>query len=80
VTIDERLEFLLHSTEFLHANSQLLEATAARHDEQLAKVIKGMEITDHRFRELAATVSEIALAVPNHERRLGKLDGAPDAS
>ncbi len=80
MTIDERLEFLLQSTESLHANTQLLEATAATHTEQLAKVIKGMEITDHRFRELAATVSEIALALLSHERRLGKFDGAPDES
>ena len=36
MTIDERLEYLLQSTESLHGSCQELHATAARQSEQIA--------------------------------------------
>lgn len=35
MTIDERLEFLLHSTESLHASCEQLHATVAEHTRQM---------------------------------------------
>lgn len=35
MTIDERLEFLLHSTESLHASCEQLHATVAEHSRQM---------------------------------------------
>jgi prefoldin subunit 5 len=62
MNIDERLEFLLQSTESLHS-------TTLEHSAQIAKLTT-------RFEQVAETMSDLAIAVLNHERRLGKLGGA----
>jgi prefoldin subunit 5 len=62
MTIDERLEFLVQSTESLHS-------TTLEHSAQIAKLTT-------RFEQVAETMGDLAIAVLNHERRLGKLDGA----
>ncbi len=62
MTIDQRLEFLLQSTESLHA-------TTALHSEQIEKLTKKIDA-------IASLISDLSLSVLDHERRLGKLDGA----
>lgn len=49
-TIDERLEFLLHSTESLHASTQELHATARLHAEQLAEDAKKWRVLERVLR------------------------------
>ena len=61
MTIDERLEFLVRSTESLHATCQELHAAVAEHTRQLA-------IDAENIRRLA----NIAAA---HEDRLDGLEG-----
>jgi hypothetical protein len=69
MTIDERLEFLLQSTESLHATALEHSAQIFEHSAQIAKLTT-------RFEQVAETMGDLAIAVLNHERRLGKLDGA----
>jgi len=69
MTIDERLEFLLQSTESLHSTTLEHSAQIAEQSAQIAKLTT-------RFEQVAETMSDLAIAVLNHERRLGKLDGA----
>jgi hypothetical protein len=61
MTIDERLEFLMRSTESLHDSVQKLYATVAEHTRQL-------EIDAQNIRALA----NIAAA---HQQRLDDLEG-----
>ena len=61
MTIDQRLEFLLQSTESLHA-------TAQEHSLAIDKLTG-------KLNQIANTMSDLAIAVLQHERRLGKLDG-----
>ena len=61
MNIDERLEFLMRSTESLHASVQELHAVASEHTRQL-------EIDAQNIRSLA----NIAAA---HENRLDNLEG-----
>jgi uncharacterized coiled-coil protein SlyX len=69
MTIDERLEFLLQSTESLHSTTLEHSAQIAEHSAQIAKLTT-------RFELVAETMSDLAIAVLHHERRLGRLDGA----
>lgn len=48
MTIDERLEFLLQSTESLHASTQELHAAAAEHSRQIAAMEARQEARDVR--------------------------------
>lgn len=63
-TIDERLEFLLQSTESLHASTQELHATVSN----MAKV-QAKAYAEHE--ELFA---RLALIAENHEDRLNDLE------
>ena len=56
MTIDERLEFLLHSTESLHASCQQLHAAAAEHTRQ-------MEASDARQKAAEAKEARLRLAL-----------------
>lgn len=67
MTIDERLQFLLQSTESLHASTQELHATVARHDAQIADLIKAAK----QDGENIAALARIAQA---HEQRLSDLE------
>ena len=69
MTIDERLAFLLQSTESLHASAQELHATAARHSEQITEHTKQLQIDAENIRSLA----NIAAA---HENRIDNLEGS----
>ncbi len=78
MTIDERLVFLLQSTESLHSSLQELygsvqdlKAVVGRHDSQIEKLTV-------KFDQVAHTMGDLAIAVLNHEKRLGKLDGDGD--
>ena len=71
MTVDERLDSRLYSTESLHA-------TTALHFEQIEKLTANQGSPNHKLREIAATMSEIAFAVLRQEKRSGKLDGAAD--
>lgn len=68
MTIDERLEFLLQSTESLHASTQQLHATAATHTAQIAELVKAAK----QDGENIAALARIAAA---HEQRLTDLEG-----
>ena len=61
MTIEERLEFLLQSSESLHASCQELHATTQEHTRQL-------EIDAENIRKLA----EVAAS---HQQRLDDLEG-----
>ncbi len=67
MTIDERLEFLVRSTESLHASTQELHAVAAEHTRHLEEHTRQLEIDAQNIRSLA----NIAAA---HEHRLDNLE------
>lgn len=76
MTIDERLQFLLQSTESLHASTHELHATVARMSQtvdknttQIAELIKAAQ----QDGENIAALARIAQA---HEQRLSNLEGS----
>ena len=69
MTIDERLEFLVQSTESLHAHAQ----------EQSALLDKQMAIIDKHTEQLkidAENIRRLANIASAHERRLDDIEGA----
>ena len=68
MNIDERLEFLVRSTESLHASAQELHAIVAEHTRQLEQHTRQLEIDAQNIRSLAT----IAAA---HQDRLDNLEG-----
>ena len=75
MTVDERLEFLLRSSESLHATARLTTDQLADLARETADLTRKMADLTRKFDGMVGTMSDIALAVLNHERRLGKLDG-----
>ncbi len=78
MTVDERLVFLLQSTESLHSSLEELHGTVrdlkavvGRHDGQIEKLTV-------KFEQVADTLGDLAIAGLNHQKRLGKLDGGGD--
>lgn len=67
MTIDERLQFLLQSTESLHSNVQQLTASVAELRGSVAELRRVVEIDAENIRSLA----NIAAA---HQARLDDLD------
>ena len=67
-SIDERLAFLLTSTESLHASTQELHAIAIKHSEQLEQDGKHILAIAEMVRGLATTAEA-------HETRLDDLEG-----
>ena len=51
-SLDERLEFLLHSSESMHSNLQELHAIAAEHDRQIEALLKLTEQTERRWQRV----------------------------
>lgn len=72
-SIDERLAFLLTSTESLHASTQELHAIAIKHSEQLEQDGKHILAIAEMVRGLAATAEA-------HETRLDDLEGGEPKS
>jgi hypothetical protein len=68
MTIDERLEFLLRSTESLHATAQKLTATAQSHTKQIEEHTKQIEAD----RDAIHTLANIAAL---HQARIEGLEG-----
>jgi len=68
LTIDERLQLLLQSTESLHSTVQELSANAQRHDTQIAELIRVAQVDGENIRGLA-NIAE------RHQERLDALDG-----
>lgn len=67
MTIDERLQFLVQSTESLHASTQELHAIVAQHTRQIEAHTKQLEQDAELFRRLAN--------IPiSHEQRLDDLE------
>lgn len=64
--IDQRLQFLVQSTESLHASLQEVHASIQKHTEQL-------KLDGEHIRALAR-IAEI------HEHRITRLEGDPEAS
>ena len=64
MTIDERLEFLLHSTESLHSSLQELGVT-------VRELSKTVQADGENIRSLAR-IAEI------HERRISDIEGSSD--
>jgi uncharacterized protein (DUF2141 family) len=56
MTTDERLVFLLQSTESLHTSLQGLHAIVTRHDNQIEKLTV-------KFDQVANTLGDLAIAV-----------------
>jgi len=61
---DARLQFLLQSSESLHANLQELHAQIAERDKKV----------DARFDRLLTATETLLAVVQSHEKRLDKLD------
>ncbi len=74
MTLDERMEFLQRSIESHDAQIGDLVVSTQAQGKLLDKLIVEQQKTDHKFRELAATMSELAIAVLNH----GTSDGGGD--
>jgi hypothetical protein len=68
MTIDERLEFLLQSTESLHVSVQELHGVAAEHTKQIQQMLEKARLDNERFDWLA----RLATA---HEQRPDRLEG-----
>jgi hypothetical protein len=68
VTIDERLEFLLKSTESLHAQVHELYAVTQEHTKQL-------QMDAVHIRTIAEPVSGLTRIADAHEQRLSDLEG-----
>lgn len=68
MTIDERLQFLLQSTESLHASMQELHATVVKHTEQIDKHTEQLKLDGEHIRALVR-IAEI------HGQRLTDLEG-----
>ena len=51
-SLDERLEFLLHSSESLHSNLQELHAVASEHDRQIEALVKLTEQNERRWQRV----------------------------
>jgi ABC-type transporter Mla subunit MlaD len=71
MTIDERIEFLLQSTESLHANMQELHGTVAALGSTVDKLHQAVAQDAENIRALAR-VAEL-----HHERLLRLEDGPP---
>ena len=63
MTVDERLEFLLKSTESLHS-------TVHENTGQIAEVTGQIAELTRKLDGMANTVSDLALIARDHERRL----------
>ena len=74
MSIDERLEFLLRSTESLHASTQELHAVVAEHTRQLMEHTG--QLTEHtRQLELdAQNIRALANIAAAHQTRLDDLE------
>ena len=68
MTIDERIAFLVQSTESLHATAEEMTTQIQEHTKQLQEHTKQLEIDAENIRRLA----NIAAA---HEERLEDLEG-----
>jgi hypothetical protein len=75
MSIDERLEFLLRSTESLHASVQELHAVAAEHTRHLEE--QGRHLGEHtRQLEIdAQNIRSLANIAAAHQDRLDNLEG-----
>ena len=82
MTIDERLQFLIHSTESLHANIQDLVAaqTAALAAQAAAQAARDAaqeernRLLDAQMLKLTNVMAAIASTVLEHEERLNELE------
>jgi uncharacterized protein Yka (UPF0111/DUF47 family) len=70
MTIDERLVFLLQSTESLHASVHELHGVVQQHTKQVEQHTKQLEIDAENIRRLAN------IAQP-HEQRIDDLESGP---
>ncbi|HEX4809429.1 MAG TPA: hypothetical protein VH325_10890 [Bryobacteraceae bacterium] len=75
MTIDERLAFLLQSTESLHASTQELHATAAEHTKQLAEHTRQVAEHTKQLQIDAENIRMLANIAAAHEHRLDNLEG-----
>lgn len=78
MTIDERLQFLLTSSESLHASTQELHATtqelhatALKHDQQL-------EVITLRLGQVVESIGQLSRIAGTHEERLADLEGGSE--
>jgi chromosome segregation ATPase len=81
MSIDERLQVLVQSTESLHASCQELHAAAARHDDQIRnnseQIRKNSEQIDKILAALridAENIQRLANIATAHEQRLDNLE------
>jgi truncated hemoglobin YjbI len=79
MTVDERLEFLLKSTESLHATIHELFERMDREHERMNRVFnERLEASNRRFDErfdrLLSVVEVLAETARNHEHRISDLE------
>jgi methyl-accepting chemotaxis protein len=66
-SIDERLQFLLQSTESLHATVHEITGQIMQHAEQLKAVTANVD-------RVSANIDKLAIVAAAHEKRLDDLD------
>lgn len=71
MTIDERIEFLLQSTESLHASTQTLSWQMAQHNQDFRQY---RQETERRFQQLADAILPLIRLVQDHEARITELE------
>jgi hypothetical protein len=69
---DARLQFLLQSSESLHANLQELHARNTEQDEKIREV---EVLLNARTERLLTGIESLLIIVRSHQDRLDKLDG-----
>jgi len=79
-SIDERLAFLLTSTESLHASTQELHAIAIKHSEQLEQDGKHILAIAEHVKSVSDAVQGLTKIAEAHEDRISDLEGGEPKS
>jgi prefoldin subunit 5 len=75
MTIDERLQFLLQSTESLHASTQQLQATVARMSETVGTFTTQIADLFKAAKQDGENIAALARIAEAHQHRLTDLEG-----
>ena len=75
MSIDDRLQFLVHSTESLHASVQELHAVVAENSRQIAETARQIAEHSRQLEIDAQNIRSLANIAAAHEDRLDDLEG-----
>ena len=74
---NQRIEFLLQSTESLHSSVQELHAASAEQGRNIDKIVAASVAQDARLDKLLTVAEGLARIAQGHEKRLTNLEGPP---